>query len=93
MQVKDEFLYLVGIHPEKSILFSQMEIRNQASRQTIERWFKTNSRELLIYYNLCLIIDFINNYTDTGVISSISQVLSIDDPREKKAVLNLEKKQ
>lgn len=44
----------------KSLIISLVE-QNQISFQTAERWIKTNDRLLLLYPNVLIIMDYLNN--------------------------------
>lgn len=44
----------------KSLIISLVE-QNQISFQTAERWIKTNDRLLLLYPNILIIMDYLNN--------------------------------
>jgi hypothetical protein len=56
----NEFLLELCQTDNKSLIISLVE-QNQISFQTAERWIKTNDRLLLLYPNVLILMDYLNN--------------------------------
>jgi hypothetical protein len=61
-KLKKEVIDFINSHEDKKELIFNVSKLTDTSLQTSERWFKNNTKELLIYHVLVRILYFYNKY-------------------------------
>jgi hypothetical protein len=61
-RIKKEVIDFINSHEENKELIFNVSKLTDVSLQTAQRWFKNNTKELLIYHVLVRIVFFYNKY-------------------------------
>jgi hypothetical protein len=64
-RIKKEVIDFINSHDENKELIFNVSKLTDVSLQTAQRWFKNNTKELLIYHVLVRIVFFYNKYNFT----------------------------